>query len=158
MRRAELALLLALASGCASRRAAHVSPDEINWVQATHVPTAPTEPEDNTPAELTREVLVDASTRGLGHFLSQVDVTPVVEGGRFLGFRLNSAIHLRRWRRAGADLLPGDVITRVNDQAIDRPERAVGCLAALREASELRIDLLRRSQPMTVRVAVRSAP
>jgi type II secretory pathway component PulC len=106
---------------------------------------------------LTRQVLVDAAARGLGHFLSEVDVTPVVEGGRFVGFRLNSALHLRRWRRAGADLLPGDVILRVNGQPIDRPERAVGCLAALREATELRVDLLRRGQPVSVRVEVAAA-
>ncbi len=157
MRRAELALLFSLA-GCASRGAAYVSPDEVNWAEATRVPTAPAEPEDNSPAALTRQVLTDASSRGLGHFLSQVDVSPVVEEGRFLGFRLNSAVHLRRWRRAGADLRPGDVITRVNDLPIDRPERAIGALAALRDATELRVDLLRRSQPVTVRVAVSSAP
>jgi type II secretory pathway component PulC len=164
VRRAELIALCALA-GCATRRVADVSPDEINWSEATRVPTAPepTPVEDNTPAVLTRAVLVDAAARGLGHFLSQVDVTPVVEGGRFVGFRLNSALHLRRWRRAGADLLPGDVITRVNGQPIDRPERALGCLAALREATELRVDLVRRGRPVAVRLAVapgevRSAP
>lgn len=164
MRRAELLALLAL-SGCATRRVADVSPDEVNWSEATRVPTAPAPPpaEDNTPAVLTRQVLVDAAARGLGHFLSEVDVSPVVDAGRFVGFRLNSAIHLRRWRRAGADLLPGDVVTRVNGLPIDRPERAVGCLAALRDATELRVDLLRRGQPVAVRVAVspaevRSAP
>jgi type II secretory pathway component PulC len=158
VRRAELLALLAL-SGCATRRVADVSPDEVNWSEATRVPTAPTPSpaEDHSPAVLTRQVLVDAAARGLGHFLSEVDVSPVVEGGRFVGFRLNSAIHLRRWRRAGADLLPGDVITRVNGLPIDRPERAVGCLAALRDAPELRVDLLRRGQPLAVRVAVSAA-
>lgn len=152
---AALPLLVALA-GCATRRAADVSPDEINWSEATRVPTAtaPPPPDDASPAVLTRRVLADAAGRGLGHFLSEVDVSPVVEGGRFVGFRLNSALHLRRWRRAGADLLPGDVVTRVNGQAIDRPERAVGCLAALRDATELRVDLLRRGRPVQVRVAV----
>lgn len=158
MRRAELLALLAL-SGCATRRVADVSPDEVNWSEATRVPTAPTPSpvDDGSPAVLTRQVLVDAAARGMGHFLSQVDVSPVVEGGRFVGFRLNSALHLRRWRRAGADLLPGDVILRVNGQPIDRPERAVGCLAALREATELRVDLLRRGQPVSVRVEVAAA-
>jgi hypothetical protein len=152
---------LAVLSGCAARRAADVSPDEINWSEATRVPTAPpaepAEAEDTAPAALTHQVLADASARGLGHFLAEVDVSPVVEGGRFVGFRLNSARYLRRWRRAGADLRPGDVITRVNDQPIDRPERAVGCLAALRDATELRVDLLRRGDPVRVRVAVAAA-
>ena len=155
MRRAEVLAALVLV-GCASRRAADVSPDEVNWSEATRVPTAPAPPphDDTAPAVLTRQVLADAAARGLGHFLSQVDVSPVVEGGRFVGFRLNSALHLRRWRRAGADLLPGDVITRVNDQAIDRPERALGCLAALRDATELRVDLVRRGETVHVRVPV----
>ena len=155
MRRAELLGILALC-GCAARRMGDVSPDEINWSEATRVPTvsAPAPVEDTTPAVLTRQVLVDAAALGLGHFLSEVDVSPVVEGGRFVGFRLNSARNLRRWRRAGANLLPGDVVTRINDQPIDRPERALGCLAALREATELRIDLLRRGQPVQVRLAV----
>jgi type II secretory pathway component PulC len=133
-----------------------VSPDEINWSEATRVPTvsAPAPVEDTTPAVLTRQVLADAAAQGLGHFLSEVDVSPVLEGGRFVGFRLNSARNLRRWRRAGADLRPGDVVTRINDQPIDRPERALGCLAALRDASELRIDLVRRGEAMQVRLAV----
>jgi type II secretory pathway component PulC len=160
VRRVELVALAALA-GCATRRVADVSPDEINWSEATRVPTAPApepaEAADTSAAVLTRQVLADAASRGLGHFLSEVDVSPVVEGGRFVGFRLNSARHLRRWRRAGADLRPGDVITRVNDQPIDRPERAVGCLAALRDATELRVDLLRRGEPVRVRVAVAAA-
>lgn len=157
MRRAELLALLAL-SGCATRRVADVSPDEVNWSEATRVPTAPAPSvDDGSPAVLTRQVLVDAAAHGLGHFLSEVDVSPVIEGGRFVGFRLNSALHLRRWRRAGADLLPGDVIQRVNGQPIDRPERAVGCLAALREATELRVDLLRRGRPVSVRVEVAAA-
>ena len=158
MRRAELVALLAALAGCATRRVADISPDDVNWSEATRVPTAPAaEVEDTTPAVLSRQVLVDAAARGLGHFLSQVEVTPVIDGGRFVGFRLDHAVYLRRWRRAGADLLPGDVITRVNDLPIDRPERAVECLTALRDASELRVDLLRRGRPVQVRVAVAAA-
>ncbi len=155
MRKAELLGIIALC-GCAARRMGDVSPDEINWSEATRVPTvsAPAPVEDTTPAVLTRQVLADAAAQGLGHFLSEVDVSPVLEGGRFVGFRLNSARNLRRWRRAGADLRPGDVVTRINDQPIDRPERALGCLAALRDASELRIDLVRRGEAVQVRLAV----
>ena len=58
---------------------------------------------------------------------------------------------------AGEPSSTGDVILRVNGQPIDRPERAVGCLAALREATELRVDLLRRGQPVSVRVEVAAA-
>jgi type II secretory pathway component PulC len=155
VRKAELLGIIALC-GCAARRMGDVSPDEINWSEATRVPTvsAPAPVEDTTPAVLTRQVLADAAAQGLGHFLSEVDVSPVLEGGRFVGFRLNSARNLRRWRRAGADLRPGDVVTRINDQPIDRPERALGCLAALRDASELRIDLVRRGEAVQVRLAV----
>ena len=159
MRRAEL-LAAAVLAGCAHRHSIDVAADEINWSEATRVPTAPSpepEVEDASPAVLTREVLADAAARGLGHFLSQVDVSPVVADGRFVGFRLNSALHLRRLRRAGADLLPGDVVTRINDRPIDRPERAVDALLALRDAPELRVDLLRRGQPVSVRVAVQGA-
>lgn len=157
MRKAELLGIIVLC-GCAARRMGDVSPDEINWSEATRVPTvsAPAPVEDTTPAVLTRQVLADAAAQGLGHFLSEVDVSPVLEGGRFVGFRLNSARNLRRWRRAGADLRPGDVVTRINDQPIDRPERALGCLAALRDASELRIDLVRRGEAVQVRLAVAS--
>lgn len=171
MRKADALVRLGLsgclgAAGCATGRAADLPMDQINWAEATHVPTAPPpEPaeEEHAPAVLTRQVLRDAAGRGLGRFLAQVDVSPVVANGRFAGFRLNGAVHLRRWRRAGMDLLPGDIIVRVNGHDIDRPERAAACLEALRDASDLRIDLVRRGTPMTVHAdvsdaSVRSAP
>ncbi len=156
MPRAE-ALLAVLLAGCATARPEDVAFDQINWSQATRVPTAPApeHPEaDPGPVALTRRVLTDAATRGLGHLLSEVDVTPVVVSGRFVGFRLLGALNLRRWRRAGADLMPGDVIVRINGMDIDRPERATACLAAVRDATELRVELLRHGEPRTVTVPV----
>src|SRR5262249_7488472 len=79
---------------------------------------------DRPPGPLTRAEVEALVARGLGSFLARVEVSPVLTGGRFVGFRLDAARDLAAWRASGADVCVGDVVLRVNGIQIERPEQA----------------------------------
>ena len=99
---------------------------------------------------LTRALIEETVTAGLGAFLSRVSVAPVLDGRRFVGFRLESAEDLELWRSAGADLRLGDVIQRINGQSIERPEQAMWAFNQLRIAQGIEVVGLRGSAPFRV--------
>jgi len=76
----------------------------------------------------------------------------VLSGGRFVGFRLERAEALPHWRAAGLDLRPGDVVTAVNDHAIERPDEALEAFQSLRAAPQLRLAVLRPEGRVVVSV------
>ncbi len=90
-----------------------------------------------------RTALAPVLGRGLGPFLATLEVSPVLSRGRFVGFRLERAEALARWRAAGLDLRPGDVVTAVNDRAIERPGEALEAFQSLRGAPALRLAVMR---------------
>jgi hypothetical protein len=94
-------------------------------------------------AGLTRALVEQTVSQGLGVFLSRVSVSPVLRGARFVGFRLEAAEDLEAWRAAGADLRVGDVIQRINGQVIERPEQAMWAFDQLRIARGLEVVGLR---------------
>ncbi len=158
MRRAEGVMLLAfLSAHCAGARPGVEDPSEI--------PAAPTtgsagsaasggEAQDEGPSTLTRAVLSEAVRGGFGAFLSAVTVSPVLRSGRFVGFRLDEARHLRRWNAAGLPLRAGDVVTRVNGRSIERPGDALAVFQGLMAATEIRVEVLRDGAPQELRLAV----
>jgi type II secretory pathway component PulC len=77
-------------------------------------------------------------SRGLGDFLTRLELEPLLTGGKFRGWRI---VKLRQgdplW--AGVDLAPGDVVTSVNGRPIERPEQALVAFQSLAIASELRV-------------------
>jgi type II secretory pathway component PulC len=77
-------------------------------------------------------------SRGLGDFLTRLEVAPFAPGGKFRGWRIAK---LREgdplW--AGVDLAPGDVVTSVNGRPIERPEQALTAFQSLAVATELRV-------------------
>ena len=151
--------LAVLSSACAgSRSHVDVSPAEVGFAappsSGADEPAA-AEPGDSAPAELTHAVLTRTVQAGIGAFLANVDLSPVLVRGRFIGFRLDHARGLRRWNAAGLDVRTGDVVTRVNGSPIERPEQAQAAFLSLAEASEVVIDVVRAGSPVTVRAAVR---
>jgi type II secretory pathway component PulC len=99
---------------------------------------------------LTRALIEQTVAQGLGAFLSRVSVAPVLDGRRFVGFRLESAEDLETWRAAGADLRVGDVIQRINGQTIERPEQAMWAFNQLRIARGVEVVGVRGSAPFRV--------
>jgi hypothetical protein len=91
------------------------------------------------PGRLWRRDLVAVLSRGLGDFLTRLEVEPYLVGGKFRGWRV---VKLRPgdplWN--GVDLAPGDVVTSVSSRPIERPEQALAVFQSLAVASELRVS------------------
>lgn len=145
---------VALASSCS--RASDARTDEAPRVAETNASSGsssaiaqPTQPAA-TPTVLTRALIEQTVSEGLGAFLSRVELTPVVNGQRFMGFRLEAAEDLAAWRAAGADLRVGDVVQQINGQRIERPEQALWAFEQLRIARGIEVVGVRGSAPFRV--------
>jgi type II secretory pathway component PulC len=137
-------------TGCGSSpppRAATPAP------QAKLPPASAPVPEAPPSATLTRSAVHRAVTQGLGAFLQHVmvDERPVMEGGKFKGFRI---VALEGSMFQNVDLKPGDVVMRVNGFPIEHPEQALEAFRSLDVASELRVDYEREGKPRELRFGI----
>lgn len=154
-------LAFVLASACASRLRVEVSPAEVpipprsRSVEATATAGSG---EDDAPVVLTRSLVQRTVQAGIGSFLSGIELSPVLRAGRFVGFRIERARALPRWNAAGLALRPGDVVTRVNGSAIERPEQAQAVFARMVDAEAIVLDVLRDDSPVTLRVPITADP
>ena len=94
---------------------------------------------------ISRHELVPVLDDGLGQYLRNVETEPAFHRGAFVGFRIVS-LFPGELAYASIDLRPGDVVTRVNGQPIERPEQAVAVWEALRTASDLVVNYRRGDQ------------
>lgn len=99
------------------------------------------------------EQVVDA---GVGRFLSRVEVEASLSGGKFVGWSIVALQPPDSWR--GVDLMPGDVVTRVNGMRIEREMDAYEAFQAVRQAPSLEVSYLRQGQPRTLRYAIVGPP
>ncbi len=132
MRVLPLALLLACAG---STRPA----EEPSQVAATEEPEPEVYESPVTSGEIARADLVTVLDGGLGRFLQGVDLSPDMREGEFFGFKVNR-LYPDDPRFVALDLQPGDTVTRINGQSIERPEHALQVWNSLRVASELLIE------------------
>jgi S1-C subfamily serine protease len=96
-----------------------------------------------------RDDVLDILDRGIPWFLRQIDTEPELDRGRFVGFRL-TAFFANDTRFRAVDLVPGDVVQRVNGLPIERPEHAYRIWQELRVASEIRVEYLRGGHPRQI--------
>ena len=99
------------------------------------------------------ERVVDA---GLGRFLAQVAIEPSLSAGKFVGWSIVSLEPAAAW--LAIDLLPGDVVTRINGMAIEREGEAYDAFQAVRQAPSIEVSYLRRGQPRSLRYSIVGAP
>lgn len=128
------ALALALAALTVACGAGEAPPPNS---AANEVVTQPAAPRPKA-TQLSRTGVRRVVSGGFGRFLQgvEVDDRPAFRDGKFLGFRLTEL----RGDLEGCDLQRGDVITRVNGRAIERPEEAQAVFLALVTAKELVVD------------------
>lgn len=144
-----VALAHALSAGCASAPAA-MRPRTRVAASVTYTTQAPT-PAPRHAGPLTRADVEALLAEGLGAFLARIEVSPVIERQRFVGFRLDAAQDLEVWRAAGADIRVGDVIQRVNGIRIERPEQALWAFERLRIVDAVEVQLRRAGVLLTIR-------
>jgi hypothetical protein len=99
---------------------------------------------------INRAGLVVIVDQGLGRFFTHLKLAPVLDGKRFVGFAVTAIDPA--WGDTG--LREGDVLMRVNGQAIERPEHAMAAFEGLRVASEVVVELTRAGVPATLRYRI----
>lgn len=118
----------------------------------TPAPAPVIESVDTPLTELQRAQVVKVIDDGLGKFLQTVELEASLNSGKFEGFRIVRFTAPEEWR--GVGLLPGDVVTSINDQPIERPEQAHAAFVALRTAPALEVSYLRGDRPMRLSLPI----
>jgi hypothetical protein len=97
------------------------------------------------PGALWRKDVDEVLDAGLGKFLQRAELRAQLHEGVFVGFRVLELRPPAWWQ--GVDLVPGDVITRVNDMPIEQPTEAHAAFESLRKSDKLVVSYQRDGQP-----------
>ena len=89
----------------------------------------------------------------LPRILAETTLVPVTEGGQVVGFALTRVPQTGLLTDAG--LRPGDVLTHINDVAIDGMGTLMGLWPRLQGESEIRAVVLRAGRSVTLAVTLR---
>lgn len=89
----------------------------------------------------------------IGKAMTDARMVPSLKEGKVEGFRVTGVRPQGIFDMVG--IKSGDVLLRVNDFAIDSPEKAIQSFVALRGQSRVRLDLLRDGQPSTITYDIR---
>ena len=143
-------VLLVSCSGAQDRRS---SSDQGAQDQTEPAPLQP-DVESMTGA-LSRQDLLNVLGQSAGDFLRRVEIEHEVDGGRFVGWRVEA---LPTSTPGWLDVQVGDVVTAVNGMPVERPEDAQQIWETLQVASEVRIDLTRDGERRSVRIPVEDGP
>jgi hypothetical protein len=153
--------ILSLWTGCAaapapasaSARSASFMPSSAGQLAAGSAVAKPLA-QPLPPGSLRRHRVLATVAQGLGAFLRHVEVSeePVLKKGEFFGFAIARLLPAEDW--SGIDLQPGDIVSRVNGMAIEKPEQAYGAFLSASRGSEIVVDVERAGQPRIVRVPI----
>lgn len=90
--------------------------------------------------------------RGAQAFVQAIDVEAVVVERRFVGWRIQrftADLNLRL-----ADIVEGDIVTRVNDLPLERPGDWMRVWDEIRRAPEIKVESIRDGDVRTIRVPI----
>ena len=157
MRLVRPAFVLALSFGsfamcvvaCGETPPAKSAESAASPTEAAPTTTAAAVPPKTT--SLRRSQVKAGIAKGLGYFLQNVTVEdyPVMRGNKFYGFKVKAIS-----AELGVDILPGDVVMRVNGMSIEHPEEADAAMRTLDKASALRVDFERDGKPRTLELPI----
>ncbi len=126
-------------------------------VQSTAPPGDPPAQSVATPVtELSRADVVAVVDAGLGRFLQDLEVKAELKEGKFVGFRIIRIGNVERFR--GVGLEPGDVVTQVNGQSVEREGDAYQTFQSLKSAPYLEVDYLRHGEKMRLSLPIVGEP
>jgi general secretion pathway protein C len=98
-----------------------------------------------------REML--ASTENMSQILTQARALPYMEQGKTVGFRISEIVPNSIYEKIG--LKNGDVIEKVNSQAVDDPAKFFQLYQGLRTERYIAIDLIRNGARQTLNYEIR---
>ncbi|MDX2090593.1 MAG: hypothetical protein SFX73_22225 [Kofleriaceae bacterium] len=100
-----------------------------------------------------RDRLLRILDAGAGHFLRQVEVTPRMNGERFVGWQLVQLID-RQGPLVDVDLVPGDILLAVNGKPLARPDQLQTLWDSLRTANVLSAQLWRGDAKLSLEFTI----
>jgi general secretion pathway protein C len=96
---------------------------------------------------------INAALDNIGQAMTDARLLPSLKDGKVEGFRISEVKPAGVFGMVG--IRNGDVLLRINDFAIDSPEKAIQSLAALKGQTRLKLDLVRDGQPATFTYDIR---
>ena len=133
-------LAATLLTGCGAAEIA----DEPEPEAEAEVPDAPREP-----FTIYKDELDAALQRGLQPLIADVNLRPVHEGGRFVGWRIQFLKPTEPPYR-GSEVRPGDVIASVNELPVERPDQMMAAWKALETADHVTFHVIRGDKPLDI--------
>jgi type II secretory pathway component PulC len=126
---------------------------ETNRRSERQQPTEPPLPIEINAGVISRAALQAVLASGIGRFLQQVRAEPSLARGRFVGWRMVSLFPNRTDVHVQV-LRPGDTVTRVNGQPIERPEQFKALWDGMASATELVLDIQREGRASRLRYTI----
>ena len=117
--------------------------------------SAPASPR-TAPGTVLRKDLQSFIDAGFVRFLQMVEVEPSLEQGKFKGWSIVSLRPPEFWQ--GVDLKPGDVVSSVNGQSIERETEAFDVFQSLRSAETISVTYQRAGTQRTLDYKVVDEP
>ena len=96
---------------------------------------------------------LNATLDNIGQAMTDARLLPSMKDSKVEGFRISEVKPAGVFGMIG--IKNGDVLLRINDFAIDSPEKAIQSLAALKWQTRLKLDLVRDGQPATFNYDIR---
>ena len=96
---------------------------------------------------------LNATLDNIGQAMTDARLLPSMKEGKVEGFRISEVKPAGVFGMVG--MKNGDVLLRINDFAIDSPEKAIQSLAALKGQTRLKLDMVRDGQPTTFNYDIR---
>ncbi|MFI5394513.1 MAG: type II secretion system protein GspC [Candidatus Binatia bacterium] len=95
---------------------------------------------------------VDSALDNMSQLFTQIRAVPHFEGGQSTGFRLFAIRQNSLFDSIG--LRNGDIIQSINGTEINDPQRALGLINELRNASDLTVSILRNKEPVNLQLKI----
>ena len=102
---------------------------------------------------ITRARLLAVLDGGPGAFLRQLEVTPKLDGDRFIGWQLVQLLD-RSGPLVDVDVIPGDVLLAINGKPLARPDQLQAIWDSLRTANALEADLWRGDSRLSLKFTI----
>jgi hypothetical protein len=160
MRRVLICLALAACGPKADpQRPAFESDLDVREPTAAPAPVTPVERPVAPPGKglrtgtIERARLIAVLDGGPGAFLRQLEVTPRMDGQRFVGWQLVQLID-QTGPLHDVDVVPGDVLLAVNGKPLSRPDQLQAVWDSLRTANQIDAELWRGDAKLTLSFAI----